>query len=416
MTRGLRAAASTARQGGRALLVGLLLLSGTARSLALLPSGEGWCDLGDDLAGTYGSPLLTGEGHLIPGTPLSITLSNVREQTAAFGVVGLSAIHAPFRGGIFVPQPILIFGISTGGTPGTPSTVELSDVLPADVPLGTELHLQFWIADPVGPAGFAASNAIRGTARTLFDVISEELDSLLEVAAPPGNSKRVYTTQNFSTQTYVRNPSCWAASINLTGLSPWNQAGGPTRAGTLISPRHVAFAKHFSLSATPGSNQLVFVTANNVTVTRSVTAVAFPGNDIGIGVLDADVPPEIAFHKVLPRTWINYLPVVRDLPMLVLDQEEKALVRNMFALSASCTHWAPQDPLRLSFHENLIGGDSGNPAFLVVGGEALLVLTHFTTDLGPSYTWWFDAVNSAMTSLGGGYQLTEYDMDAFLQQ
>jgi hypothetical protein len=70
----------------------------------------------------------------------------------------------------------------------------------------------------------------------------------------------------------------------------------------------------------------------------------------------------------------------------------------------------PGNPPRSLFGENLIGGDSGNPAFLLVDGEAVLILTHHFSTGGPFYTAHFDAVNAAMAQLGGGYQLTEFDL------
>ena len=104
--------------------------------------------------------------------------------------------------------------------------------------------------------------------------------------------------------------------------------------------------------------------------------------------------------------------------MLHLDQEEKALVRDMQTLGGASTyvaHKSPVSPLRFQFTETLIGGDSGNPAFIVIGGEAVLMLTHHFATSGPFYTAWLDEVNTAMTTLGGGYQLTGFDLLGFLQ-
>ncbi len=254
-----------------------------------------------------------------------------------------------------------------------------------------------------------------GDLQPLYTEIATTLDGMLRAAVPPATSLAIYSSQDFATQTFVRNPSCWAASLDLTGISPWNQAHAQLRAGTLISPRHIAFARHYPLSTTPGNNQIAFVTDQDVTVIRQVVGVAYPAADIGIGVLDADVPPSIAFYKVLPRDWNTYFLRSRGLPMLHLDQEEKALVRDMQQLttrSANCWHTLPTDPLRRAFAEDVIGGDSGNPAFLLIGGEPILMLTHHTTAYGPFYGRYHDEVNMAMTQLGGGYQLTELDLSA----
>lgn len=394
----------------------LCLLSGAARAAPLFAFvDDPWFDLGNDLAGTHGSPKLEGQGLLVPGSKATLTLSNVLAQTKSFAVIGLSELNAPFKGGIMVPFPDLLFIMHTGGTSGSPSTVQFTGQVPLALPDDTDLFFQFWVIDPAGPLGYAASNALRGTTQLLYDVFSAEVDDRLEAAKRPAVSMPIYDVQDFSNQIYVRNADCWATSIDLTGLSPWNQYDGPRRAGTLISPRHVAFAKHYPLSTDPASNKLVFVTQNDVVVTRSVTAVAFPVGDIGIGVLDADVPPEIGFFKVLPRNWATHLPQVANLPMLHLDQEEKGLVRDLSSLSNTCNHHTPTDPLRLDFSEDLISGDSGNPGFLILGSEALFILTHYSSVHGPFYTAWFDEVNNAMIALGGGYTLTEFDLDGFLQ-
>jgi len=376
---------------------------------------DGWTDLGFALAGTHGDPLLEGSGHLVPGTPMTLTLSNVRAETTTFAVVGLSAIYLPFSGGTFVPAPTFIFNFPTGGTAGSPSTLNLQGKLPGTIPIGTEIYSQFWTLDPVSPQGFSASNGLLGTVREFYTVIASQLDGLLEDAVGPNRSKPVYSSQDFTNLVWVRNSNCWAASIDLTGMSPWNQSGGRTRAGTLISPRHIAFAEHYRLSTSPGSNQLVFVTADNQTITRHLIAASYPIGDIGIGLLDQDVPPEISFHKVLPTNWADSIERVNRLPMLHLDQEEKALVRDMGALASNCTHKDAISTLRAPFTETLIGGDSGNPAFLLIGGEAILILTHFSAVHGPHYGYWVDEVNTAMTTLGGGYQLTTFDLEGYLQ-
>lgn len=402
----------------RPALVTLLSLALLALATPSAAAGDTWVDLGDALAGTHGAPVLTGDGPLVAGTTATLTLSNVRAQTWTYAVIGLSTLDLPFFGGTFVPALDLVVPIPTGGTAGVPTGVELTGDYPSGIPVGTDFFFQFWVVDPDGAFGWAASNGLLGTADQLFDIISTGFDALLAAAAPPATSLPIYTTQDFSTQTYVRNPDCWAASVDLTALSPWNQLGANTRAGTLVSPRHIVFANHYALSFAPGNNDIVFVTADNVTVTRQVVGMAWAGGDIRVGVLDSDVPPEIGFVKVLPQNWPDYLWKAQRLPMLALDQEEKALVRDMVNLQPTfmnVSHTNPISPLRIPFTENLIGGDSGNPAFLIIDGEAVLILTHFTSLSGPFYTYWFDEVNEDMANLGGGYQLTEFDLGAYLQ-
>ena len=270
----------------------------------------------------------------------------------------------------------------------------------------------------IDTTAYRVSNAldiIVGSRDTLYREFSAEIDGRLHAASSPATSKPLYSMQDFATRTFIRNPDCWAADIDLTGISPWNQTGGHRRAGTLISPRHIAFANHFQISPASGNNEIVFVTNQNVTVTRHVVATMHVAADIRIGLLDADVPSTIGFHKVMPQNWASWLFEVDELPMLHLDQQEKALVRDMTFLttqSGTCQHNTPTDPLRASFSESLIGGDSGNPAFVILDGEAIMILTHHTAQTGPFYTHYLNQVNAVMTQLGGGYQLTEFDFAA----
>jgi len=383
------------------------------------PDVDAWIDVGQDLAGTHGSPVLEGVGPLVAGTTATLTLSNVLAESTAYLVIGLGQANAPFKGGVFVPTPDLLIGVPTGGTSGVPATVIMADTFPKFVPHGAGFYFQFWVQDAGGPVGWSASNALAATASQAHDLIADPFDALLAAAQPPAVSRAIYSSKDAGTQTFVRNTDCWAASVDLTGLSPWNQAHGFLRAGTLVSPRHIVFAEHYPLSASPGNNEIAFVGNDDVTVKRTIVAVSYPAVDIGVALLDQDVPAGIAFHKVLPQDWHDHMWSTFRLPMLHLDQQEKALVRDMVTITETSDyvqHAKPTDPLRVQWWEGLVSGDSGNPAFLLVGGEAVLVLTHHFTNSGPFYTYWFDEVNTAMTSLGGGYQLTEYDLDAFFDR
>jgi hypothetical protein len=76
---------------------------------------------------------------------------------------------------------------------------------------------------------------------------------------------------------------------------------------------------------------------------------------------------------------------------------------------------SPADPSRYSFYERVIGGDSGNPALIVVSGEPVLltVWTFGEAGSGTSVAAIKDDINRLMSDLGGGYQLTEVDLAGF---
>jgi hypothetical protein len=253
--------------------------------------------------------------------------------------------------------------------------------------------------------------------------VSDAVDSRI-AGRSPSNALRIFTTQDHVGGVYVRNTSCWAADLDLTPISPWNSVGANTRAGTLISPRHVIFAAHYPAVA---GMTIRFVQADNTVVTRTVTAVRthpdyvpyFP--DIQVGVLNSDVPAGITFAKVLPVSWedkIAALGFSRSLPALCLDQEEKALISD-WGYGVSLANFTSRGSLntaqRALFYESKIGGDSGNPAFLIVNDQLVLltVWTYGGAGSGTFTTPQIAAINAMMTTLGGGYQLTEIDLSGF---
>ncbi len=119
-----------------------------------------WSDVGHALAGAAGPPLLAGQGSLTASSPTTITLSGGAPAAPAAVVIGFSALHAPFKGGVLVPMPdALLTGLATDGLGG----LSLSALWPTGVPSGFALFLQAWIADGAGPMGFAASNGVRAS-------------------------------------------------------------------------------------------------------------------------------------------------------------------------------------------------------------------------------------------------------------
>ena len=251
---------------------------------------------------------------------------------------------------------------------------------------------------------------------------SDNIDNAIS-GKTPSTAKPIFSTQNHSTATYTRNTNCWAGIWDLTPISPWNSTGSYQRAGTLISPRHIIFAAHYQISA---GATVRFVDASNNVVTRTMTnKLTHPSYsphypDITVGILDSDVPAGIGFAKILPQNWATYLPSLSStysLPALVLDQEEKALISGLYSLGAGAYAGfkTPIDSTRLGFFESIIGGDSGNPSFLIINGT-LVLLTVWTfggPGSGTNILSEKTAINTMMSTLGGGYSLTEVSLSGF---
>jgi len=118
-----------------------------------------WTDLGFALAGTSGAPQLAGVGTLKAGFNSKMTLLNGLPNTTAYLVASAVNLSQPFQGGILVPHPIHS-GILVPLPTGPIGRIVISQTWPAGVTPGVDLYLQYWIIDPGGPAGYAASNAL----------------------------------------------------------------------------------------------------------------------------------------------------------------------------------------------------------------------------------------------------------------
>lgn len=228
----------------------------------------------------------------------------------------------------------------------------------------------------------------------------------------PAIAKPLFTVEDHATATYVRNAAAWTSDLDLTGVSPWNSAGGEQFAGTLVSPRHVIYATHFQI---PKGATVRFVTRSDEVVERTlVGTISLPhadaslDPDITVGVLDRDVPPTIGFASILPDDWAAYLadgPLC--IPCLAIDQEEKALVTTLRLLGERAAFAAPDAAPQRSFHEDLVRGDSGHPAFMIVDGQLVLVTvwSYGPAGLGTFVTRQRAAIDAIMAELGGGYRL-----------
>lgn len=248
----------------------------------------------------------------------------------------------------------------------------------------------------------------------LFGMWSQEVDSRLSPSTIEDTP--LFSSMDHTSGTYLRNSGCWGATINTTPISVWNSTGVAQRGGILISPRHVLFAKHWM----PTTQAVIrFVADNDALVERTVSAVEnLSGADLSVALLDSDVPSSITFAKVLPKDWRQKIPDVAGfaIPCVWVDPDKKLLVVDLAALEADQFSMAagvePTHSQRAIRYENVVSGDSGCAVCLVADG-ALVALTCWTfggAGSGSSIAFYSNEINDAMTSLGGGYQLTSLDL------
>ena len=258
----------------------------------------------------------------------------------------------------------------------------------------------------------------------LFDHMSEQIDDRIEGVTVSNATKAIFSTRGNLTSPWVRSSTAWTnngSSIDWTGMSPWNSRGGYTRAGTLITPRHIALANHYSLSV---GDTVLFVDDDNNTETRTVSSVRrVLTTDIQIAKLNSDLPSSFTHYPILDNeTFEKYLSDgynMNDstLPSVMFDQQDHAIVKNTrkseLISGSFLGHSTSTEVTRATFNENLIGGDSGNPGFVLIGGKPVLLLTHLSSVAGPSYPFHKDDIQNSIDSMGGSYQLSDIDLECF---
>ena len=128
--------------------------------MGAFPFESPFIDLRQGLAGALGTPSLKGDGSLIAGQPVTLRATGCWPFGPAYLVVSATDFSAPFAGGILVPHPDLLFGVTVDGF----GEVSLGGPWPAGVPTGVATYFQYWIVDAGGPFGFSATNAVAGVA------------------------------------------------------------------------------------------------------------------------------------------------------------------------------------------------------------------------------------------------------------
>lgn len=120
-----------------------------------------FADVGGELAGSAGTPNLSGEGNLCANTTVTLHFTNMAPNSSFAFFLGASAVNLPLLGGVLVPSPDFVFaGLPTGPT----GALDLAGTWPAGVPSGLNLFFQAWVVDAGGVLGAAATNGLRATA------------------------------------------------------------------------------------------------------------------------------------------------------------------------------------------------------------------------------------------------------------
>ncbi len=192
--------------------------------------------------------------------------------------------------------------------------------------------------------------------------------------APREEDRQLFATYDVDRQ--VTWSTGWAATLDLSGVA-WDSP----RAGTLIHPRYVVFASHFPRRV---DEELTFHDREGRPLVRKIVAkrkihrIRTP--DLSVARLDRPVPDTVATYPLFglgthsPHTLVGA-------PLIVTDQERRAHVfrinqvtrRQGFVIVVARPPLGRE--LGAAWQERLQRGDSGHPAFTLLGGRLVLVST-----------------------------------------
>ena len=185
---------------------------------------------------------------------------------------------------------------------------------------------------------------------------------------------------------------------------------------TMVSPRHYLFATHMH----PETYTMAFLDTNNVIQWRTTLERLDLTGDISVGIINADLPPSVGYLPILPANYTNYLsvklnPVVQGIGM---NQQMRLFSEPMDFGSPGVVFWnshvAVPFGLGTNWNVTLGGGDSSNPAMLLINNQLVLASHNFFVQGGPNYSAKMDAINEAMHRLSTRHHLrTDYQLTPF---
>jgi hypothetical protein len=264
-----------------------------------------------------------------------------------------------------------------------------------------------WIA----PGTLAYHLATNATARA--SGISPSYESMTEVsrwgyAIFSGTNLASLTNAVWSTNFWLRGVR--GLSATTIGLS--NGMGGQGLF-TMVSPRHYLCASHMH----PEGYLAAFLDTNNVICWRKTLQRLDLANDTSVGILNEDLPASVGYLPVLPTNFSQYLPGSDASPVqgIGMNQDLRVFGEPMTFQNPAFVLWnnAASAPLGLPLNWNVAirGGDSSDPAMLLISNQLVLASHNYFAGGGPNYAAQSAAINQGMHYLStNNHAATDYQL------
>lgn len=201
---------------------------------------------------------------------------------------------------------------------------------------------------------------------------------------PPKASPAIF--KSYRTDRNASMADGWTRGMDMSGVS-FND----TRTATLITPRHVVMAKHYSR---PAAAPVVFHDRSGKRIQRKLIGFAGGAGDVMVGLLDEPVPSNYRPYP-LPATASDAAALIGR-PVIVSDQNRKLFIHLIAGVSGGMIAFKHDTTERQGWSKKLVTGDSGNPSFVIVGNELVLVETHTTGGAGAGPYYGDPAVQSSI--------------------
>ncbi len=213
----------------------------------------------------------------------------------------------------------------------------------------------------------------------------------------PGGNVDIF--KSYSSRNNAVMQSGWIRSLDMSGVS-FDQK----RTATLITRRHVVMARHFSRKI---GDAVVFHDREGQKLRRTLIRTSPGFGDVMVGLLDEPVPT--GYHVyALPRPRQDWSGLLNR-SVIVTDQNRRVFVHEVQRVGPEHISFKFDTEEKHGWYKKLIVGDSGNPSFIIAGGELVLVETHTTggPGAGPFYGGMQvqDAVKKAVAELDSTYQI-----------